>query len=955
MPFPQFKKVSNHQPYNDDNLMVKKTKKKKKLIKILLRYGVMAGAVLLILIVALFAWFSRGLPNPDRIIDRTIAQSTKIYDSKQETVLYEIHGDEKRTLVKLDEMPDYIPKATIAVEDRYFYDHHGFNVVAMIKGTLIDPLLGRGVRGGSTLTQQLVKNAILTNERSISRKIKEFILSFQIESKFTKDQILQMYLNEIPYGSTAYGVASAAQTYFGKELKDITLGEAAVLAALPQAPTFYSPYGNNVDRLIVRQQYVLDQMTDLGYITKQQADEARSEQIVFRKKSESIQAPHFVMYVKEKLADMFGDKMVEQGGLKVITTLDVEMQKKAEEAVVNGVDRRGGQYGFTNAALFAMNPKDGHILAMVGSKDYFDDTIDGNVNVTTRLRQPGSSIKPLVYAAAFNKGYTPETMLFDVNTIFKTDTKNYEPKNYDLKENGPVTMRKALQGSLNIPAVKTLYLVGIDNMINFLEMMGYTSFQDRSRFGLALVLGGGEVTLEEHVAAFSVFPNEGIYRESVAILKVEDANGEVLFEAKEKERKVLDKNIANTMNNVLSDNGARAYIFGANNYLTISGRPVGAKTGTTNDYRDAWTVGYTPSIAAGVWVGNNNNSEMKRGADGSVIAAPIWNEFMSAVLQGQPVESFNSFIPAKTDKPVLNGNFANEQILKIDKFSGKLATDNTPASAVEEKTFKEVHNILHYVNKDDPQGGYPNTPQSDQQYSSWESGVQKWIEKQKTSDDPAKREQFDFINQAPPTEYDDVHIPANKPSLQIYSPQNNETISSSNLNVEVNVSAPRGISRVEYYLDEQLINTVYSAPFNLSFNISSIFGNGYHKLKVVVFDDVDNSAEEAIDINVLAERKDPSVNWINPIGNRSLSAGDFPFVTTVQLNDVLASKKIDFYYNKNGSSATSLYGSEVAPGNQNISVPMEYPGEAGVYELRAILTLQDNRTFSSGVVKVKVD
>lgn len=913
-------------------------------------YGLMLLAIFIIFLIAVFAWFSRGLPSPDKIMEREVAQSTKIYERNGETVLYDIHGDEKRTLIKLEDLPDYVKQATIATEDRYFYEHKGFNVFAMFKGVIIDPLLGRRARGGSTLTQQLVKNAILTNERKVSRKIREFILSYRIEQKFSKDEILQMYLNEIPYGSTSYGIESAAQTYFGKSAKDLSLAQAALLAALPQAPTYYSPYGSNVEALLARKNYVLDSMVETEYITVEQATQAKQEVLEFKQKRESILAPHFVMHVRQQLAEMFGDKMVEQGGLKVITTLDLDKQKIAEEAVAKGVESRSVQYGFKNAALLAMDAATGEIIAMVGSKDYFDDEIDGKVNVTTRLRQPGSSIKPLVYTAAFQRGYTPDTILYDVNTKFKTDTKDYEPKNYDLVEHGPVTMRKALQGSLNIPAVKTLYLAGYDNVINFLELLGYTSFGDRSRFGLSLVLGGGEVTLYEHVAAYNVFPNEGIYRQPETILRVEDASGNVLYEAKKQERKVLDKKIANITNNVLSDNEARTYVFGANNYLVLD-RPAGAKTGTTNDYRDAWTVGYTPQITAGVWVGNNDNSEMKRGADGSVIAAPIWNDFMRRAHEGLEVKGFSGYEKETTGKAVLDGIFANEITLKIDKFSGKIATEYTPNTAIEEKTYKEIHNILHYVNRNDPRGPIPNDLGQDYQYAGWEVAVQDWLTRQKNNPDPVIAEKFNFVNEAPPTEYDDLHLPEYQPTVFLQTPQNNQTITTENIVAQVNVSAPRGISRVEYYLDNFLIKTIKVPLFDLNTPISSIFVNGYHRFKVVAYDDVDNNSQVEVDINILSERSAPTLNWYNI--SQSYSLTQSPLSLATRISDLVAVKKIDFYYRPAGQGEFQLYSSVIAP-TDNVAISSLTLSQAGSYELRAVAILGTGTNLSSETININV-
>ncbi|MCX6795992.1 MAG: transglycosylase domain-containing protein, partial [Candidatus Falkowbacteria bacterium] len=573
--------------------------------KILYFFG---GAILiccLILAAAIF-WLSRSLPDPNHLIEREVAQSTRIYDRTGKNIIYEIFSEQKRTLVKLSDIPADVKNATIAIEDKDFYKHKGFSFWAIFRSAVTDIIFRRSA-GGSTLTQQFIKNAVLTNEKTLTRKIKELILAYRLEQKFSKDEILQMYLNEIPYGSTAYGVQAASQLYFGKDVKDTNLAEAAILAALPQAPTRYSPYGSHKDLLIGRQQYILELMSKQGYITEQEMNDAKNTEVKFKTPSASMIAPHFVMHIKEILSDKYGEKMVEQGGLKITTTLDLYKQNIAEEAIKTIGEKNSAKYDAGNAALLSLDPKTGQILAMVGSRDYFNDDIDGQVNVITSQRQPGSSIKPIIYSAAFIKGYTPNTILFDVVTNFSTSDTPYEPHNYDSKEHGPVTMRQALAGSLNVPAVKTLYLAGVDNVLNLAQDFGYTTFSDRSRFGLSLVLGGGEVKPIEHFNAFSAFAREGIIHPVTGLLKVEDSAGNVLEEYKDDAGKqVIDPKIAREINNILSDNSARAFIFGEKNYLTLDNRPVAAKTGTTNDYHDAWTIGYTPSIVTGVWVGNSD-------------------------------------------------------------------------------------------------------------------------------------------------------------------------------------------------------------------------------------------------------------------------------------------------------------------------------------------------------------
>jgi len=841
-----------------------------------------------------FLWLTHDLPDPNRLIERQVAQSTKIYDRTGQTVLYEIHGAEKRTLISLRDVPDNLKNATISIEDKDFYKHGGFSIWAIFRTLITDILFGRRA-GGSTLTQQFIKNSVLTNEKTITRKIREIILAYRLEKKFSKDEILQMYFNEIPYGSTAYGVEAASQKYFGKSARDLNLAEAAVLAAIPQAPSRYSPYGPNKDILLAREKYIIDLMVKYGYASKAQAEEAKSFKLVFKPQTDNIAAPHFVMYVKEILADKYGEKTVEQGGLKIYTTLDLYKQKIAEEVIDEKAADNEKKYGATNAALVSIDPKNGQVLAMVGSRDYFNDAIDGQVNVALQPRQPGSSFKPIVYTASFIKGYTPETVLYDVVTNFSTDpAKPYEPHNYDSKEHGPVTMKQALAGSLNIPAVKTIYLAGIDNVIGLAQNLGYTTLNDKNRFGLSLVLGGGEVKLLEHANAFSAFAREGVKHPLAVILKVEDKDGKVLEEFKNQDEKVLEPNIARLANSILSDNSARAYVFGENNSLTLGSRPVAAKTGTTNDYRDAWTIGYTPSIVTGVWVGNNNNKEMKRGADGSVVAAPIWHDYMNKILGDTPIEYFNPPDNKPTGKPVLDGVIDPDTTVKIDKFSGLLANEFTPASAIAEKQFKQTHSILYYVTKDDPRGPAPADPKSDPQFDLWENAVLAWAKKQ------------GIINSAPPTEYDNVHRPEFNPVISIDSPDNNQTIANQLLNVQISAAAPRGISRAEYYIDDYLFSSVATYPFGLNKSVSSL-SNGFHNLTVRVCDNVDNCSEQKIEFN-LTENKKPkitkiSVVLIQPVEAASIIKYDFPLSLKAEITNPEQVAGVTFYF-KDASGKT---------------------------------------------------
>jgi 1A family penicillin-binding protein len=972
MPLPQFKKnykdmqswrddrqkyfnsIVNHDPRQKSNYNAgtkKDSRQKNKKKKLWLFIG---GFFLFVIAIGFGAitWLSYGLPDPNHLIDREVAQSTKIYDREGKTVLYEISGDEKRTLVNLNDLPVYIKQATIAVEDKDFYKHGGFSLWAIFR-TVVTNVIFHKKAGASTLTQQFIKNAVLTNEKTYTRKAKELILAYKVEKKFTKDQILQMYLNEIPYGSTAYGIESASQFYFGKNARDINLAEAAVLAALPQAPSRYSPYGSNKDALIKRQQYILDLMVNQGYIKEEEAKIAKDTALEFKKEANNIIAPHFVMYIKEILSEKYGEKMVGQGGLKIITTLDLYKQNIAEEVIKSKAESNEKSYNATNAALISIDPKTGQILAMVGSRDYYNDEIDGQVNITTSPRQPGSSLKPLVYASAFLKGYTPNTILYDVVTNFSNDAvKPYEPHNYDSAEHGPVSMRKALAGSLNIPAVKTIYLAGIDNVLDLAQDLGYSTLNERDRYGLSLVLGGGEVKLIEHANAYSAFAREGFVSPISGILKVEDAKGNILEEFKSQDQQVIDPKIARMINDVLSDNNARSYIFGAKNWLTLNNRPVAAKTGTTNDYRDAWTMGYTPSLVTGVWVGNSDNTEMKRGADGSVVAAPIWNNYMQKVLGDTPVENFKKAEIPVTGKPMIDGQANIEKMVKLDKITGKLATEFTPADLIIEKKFiNEPHCILYYIDRNNPLGDAPKDPSVDPQFHLWESAVKAWADKiNKATTTPINYE-------LPPTESDDLHLPENIPTLEILSPNSNDTLTDATLRVSIEATAARNISRVEYYINENLLAVVESAPFNLEKDISFL-NNGFHNLKVKACDDASNCQSKSFEFNLnLANNssdKELAISMIEPSNGLALSNIDFPLKIKLSVKNPSSANKIDFYY-KPESGGPVLINSFQSIDTNLLTISWDKIPPSGTYRLYAEATAWTKEIIKTEEIIVSIN
>lgn len=708
----------------------------------------------ILFVAGVFLYFAKDLPDASGMSDRVVIESTKIMDRSGQHVLYEVHGEEKRTIIPFSEMPDNIKYATIALEDQEFYSHHGIKLTSIIRALLKDVLKRGASQGGSTITQQFVKKSMLTDEKTITRKIKEVILSLELETKYSKDEILAMYLNQIPYGSNAYGVEAAAQTFFGKNAKDLTLDEAALLASLPQAPSYYSPYGSHEDALKGRQESALKKMRSLGYITEEQAEEFKNADVLSKVKpfQERIDAPHFVMYVKEYLGKTYGEQSVEQGGLRVYTTLDWDKQQIAEKAIKEGAEKNAKSWNAYNSSLVAMDPKTGQILAMVGSKDFFgksepegcisgkDCKFEPQDNVSIRDRQPGSSFKPYVYLTAFTKGYTPETTLFDVETNFGSQgtNKDYEPQNYDGKFRGPLPMKECLAQSLNIPAVKTLYLVGVQNAITLAKGLGITGLNNKTNYyGLSLVLGGGEVKLLDHVSAFSTLATGGIKHNKTAILKVEDSKGNILEEFKTDagERVVEEKYVA-MLDHIMSTNDYRAPIFGENSPLRFDNRQVAAKTGTTNEFRDGWVVGYTPSVAVGVWSGNNDNSPMKTGADGVNVSAPIWRNFLDQVLKNYSTEQFPKYEKEETGKDVLDGKLNVEEDVKVCKISEKddkvkyCLSSDVCKDDDKKKNFVDAHTILYYVNKDDPRGDAPENPEKDSQFENWEKGIEKWYEKE---------------------------------------------------------------------------------------------------------------------------------------------------------------------------------------------------------------------------------
>lgn len=619
-----------------------------KLVRVSIIGSFVVGLVLVL-------YLLKDLPSPRRLTNSdNFAVSTQIFD-RNGKLLYEIYADENRIPIKIDDLPPHVWQAAIAIEDKNFFKHFGFDVSGIARAA-IATLSGKRLEGGSTITQQLVKNALLTNERSLQRKVKEGMLSIMTEALYTKEEILEMYLNYISYGGTSVGIEAAAQSYFDKHAKDLTVAEAALLAGLPQAPSRYSPFGSQPETAKNRQKDVIRRMREDGYINPAQAASAETEVMNYALSKTDIQAPHFVFYVRDLLYELYGEDKVERGGLRVHTTLDLDLHNVAQASLSAEIDSLE-RYRVSNGAALIVKPNTGEILSMIGSRDYFDATHDGKVNVTIAERQPGSSIKPIMYATTFQeKTLNPGTILIDTPTCFQiTGQKPYCPKNYDGGFKGAISVRESLGNSLNIPAVKAIATIGVPTFMDQAKDMGISTWNDPSRYGLSLSLGGGEVKMIELVQAFSVLANQGVKVPLTPILKIEDYTGEVLMETNTEERlaqlreltettersagdleRVMDRAPAYLTSHIMQDNRARTRAFGSRSELVIPDQIVSAKTGTTNDLRDNWTVGFTPEFLVMTWVGNNDNTPMNRSlVSGVTGAAPIFNDIMTYVLQGR--------------------------------------------------------------------------------------------------------------------------------------------------------------------------------------------------------------------------------------------------------------------------------------------------------------------------------
>lgn len=798
----------------------------------------------------LFAWYAKDLPRPDKVV-RSSGLSTIIQDRSGER-LYDIFQEADRVPANWEEIPQYLKDATLAVEDKDFYNHQGLSTTGIMRGMLACVVLKR-CQGGSTLTQQLVKNVLLSQERTLPRKMKEAVLAIQIERKYSKNDILLMYLNEAPYGGTAVGVKSASEHYFNKDVNELTLTEAVVLAGFPQSPSYYSPFTGEEKAYVGRATHVLRRMREDGYITPLQEADSRKQldTLVFAAGDQALRAPHFVAYVKEQLIKRFGQKAVDAGGMKVTTTLDWKLQEKAQAAVQEEVDK-AKKLKVSNGAAVVLDPHTGEILSMVGSKDYSATDSSGfKFNVVTQgLRQPGSSIKPVLYAAALAKGYTASTLLVDVETKYPSGDAakpEYNPKNYDGKFRGPIQMRYALANSINTIAVKTTALVGIREVLKTSYDMGLSTLEPTNdnlkRLGLSLALGGGEVYMLDLASAYGVLAAGGNRADPVSILKVVDSKGKVLFEHKSPApRAVLDPGVAYIMSSMLSDNDARKDVFGLKSYLYIAGKTVAAKSGTTDDKRDNWTAGYTKDRVVVAWVGNNDNTPMSPTlASGVTGAAPIWNRIMREVIKDLPDGTF--------DRP------SNVVELDIDAYGGGLPKDGYPVrkeiflTGTEPTGPAAIYQTLKISRKDSSKLAsavevatgdydeksfvvlYEDDPVSSDGKNRWQDGINAWIAGQ---GDGAYN---------PPR---DTYQGSGGIVLSVKKPTDQEQINDNNVTVEAEAISNTDIDQIEIFID----GTRVRQTTNKTISETIVVNNGQRIIKIKASDKQGNVSERELRVGI---------------------------------------------------------------------------------------------------------
>ncbi len=926
--------------FSKTSLFNKKKKKPNNWLKVLLKFS---GVVFILLF--LYSWIF--LPDVKHSANLSFSESTIIYDrmaldpneNSDDHVLYVIHGDENRKFIPFEEISPWAKKATLAIEDDGFYHHFGFDIGGLLRAVIHETFGVGRARGGSTITQQLVKNTFLSRERTYTRKFKEILLSIKVELAFSKDEILEMYLNVIPYGNNAHGIEAAAQQFFAKSARELTLAEASVLASIPAAPTRYSPYGANRDLLMGfykiekatgekiykkgRKDLVLQRMLDEKMITFEEFKIALSEAktLEFTQNRTDIKAPHFVFYVRERLEEKYGKEFLKNGGLRIYTTLDPALQEVAETTIQEKSAHYPGTYGANNVALASINVDTGEILAYVGGKDYFDNEHDGQVDVLTSMRQPGSSFKPLVYATAFEKGYAPATVLFDVETDFGA---NYIPQNYDGEFMGPVSMRDALNRSLNIPAIKTAYLATPKQILENAEKFEIKFSGDAKRHGVAIGIGVAEVEPLSHISSFQMFAGDGSFHTPTAILEIRDSNGDVLekFDPEKTKKEGLDPEVAALVRHILTDESTRPTTdgFDWNKLLQLEGLNNGAKTGTSNrksenpefdedkpedDEKnpkmvtspgDAWTIGFTPYLVTGVWVGNNRGEPMKLGATGLAVAAPIWKKFMT--------EAHSVLIKEGAEPDKLYNEPKPLKVVKVNKFSGKVATDLTPPKLVQEEVFAsfavptELDNSVKMIEIDKISGRpatqftpfyartrkYVLSLKSILDRPDWQNPVQKWIDEH-----PKFMTSLGAILDAPVDDLvnsplrnqirrnDDVHnrfTQQNAPKIVILTPKSGGTAAPGMIEMTVETSSKFGIRGVEYYFDDQLIADSVNYPFYAKFKIPTAATIGTtHILRAVAIDKLFNETSDEIEIKIAEDKIGPQIIFLGPIGKQKIPLG----------------------------------------------------------------------------------
>ncbi len=964
-----------------------------------------ALAVATVALIIFLLWIIKDLPNISNINEIVFAESSIIYDRNGEE-LYTIHGDENRKTVPIEKIPDSLIKSTIAIEDATFFEHSGFSWKGYTRALLSEIVnFGSHKGGGSTLTQQFIKNTFLSSEKTYTRKIKELILSLQLEWKFEKDEILAMYLNSIPYGSNSFGVEQASLTFFGKPVEKINLAESAILAALPQAPSRYSPYDNNkTTKLIIpeekikeidvssylelleeigeesielgllpmeielnngskiiipgRTSAVLGRMVELGFIEEEVKDKTEKELANFSFKTfrVDIKAPHFVMYVKSLLEETYGKEFVSAGGLKIYTTLDYELQKKAEEILKERSEINEKKYGAKNAALISIIPKTGEIISMVGARDYWDEENDGKVNVILQRRLPGSSFKPFAYAAAFSSGYAPATVVFDLQTDFGN---NYKPKNFDGLYRGPISMRRALGNSLNIPAIKAGILGGLEKTYNIAKGMGLSFLKEADWYGSAISLGVAEIRPLDMAQAYATFANLGKRVEITPFLKIVDKNGNILESLEEKEGKqVLDEETAYLVTNVLADPSARGH--GWNSVLQLPNHINAVKTGTSNKKikdivwpLDGWTIGYTPDLITTVWAGNNDGSAMAKNSSGFSTAGPIWRQFMIEALKEKESKDFQRPTGIKS--------------VLVSSITGKLPTADFPKSLITKEIFssfnipKEYDSSLKIITVDKISGKLPNefTPEDAKKkiavvrWSSqkpdnpdWQNPVKRWAEAH--SKEFLERLNVDEVLSSVPQDIETIHTSQNtseKPEVKIISPTSFGIVGEKGVGVWTEINSKQGISFVEFFLDDKLVDTNRTPPYkgNIIFSDGTKVGDTF-SIKVKAYDTLYNSSSTSIQVKVAEDSQAPNTEIIFPKNGESLFASSIISVQTYSYDKRGDISHVDFFLND-----VKVTSSEISPYTGEIKLP----SEVGTYKIK-IIAYDNTSNTAEDEIEVRV-